>query len=153
MAYRNQWDIPSRLKDGRRVLDAIVEYGVGGERQGSLNIVREMHLARLVLEELISDAIKHGNRLDPAKIVTITCEVTHEKVEVTCRDEGEGFDPDALPDPIAQENLEKPNGRGVFLARAFSEELIYSDNGRCVRVSIPFGPKNGEQIPEGQDVS
>jgi len=87
---------------------------------------------RLALEEAINNAIKHGNRGDPAKAVEIVCSVTPERAEITVRDQGEGFDPASVPDPTAEENLQKPCGRGIMLMRAYMDEVRYNAKGNAV---------------------
>lgn len=74
---------------------------------------------RLALEEAIVNAIKHGNKMDPAKKVQIHVDVIDDALEVVIQDEGEGFHPEDVPDPTADENLEKPSGRGLMLMNAF----------------------------------
>lgn len=89
---------------------------------------------KLSLEEAITNAIKHGNRLDESKNVTIEYEVSDDRLVVEIRDEGGGFTPDAVPDPTRPENLERPSGRGVMLMKAYMTEVAFSENGSCVRM-------------------
>jgi serine/threonine-protein kinase RsbW len=74
---------------------------------------------RLALEEALTNAYKHGNKEDPRKKVTLEYRIEPNRVELGIADEGDGFDPDAVPDPTAQENLEIPAGRGLMLIRSF----------------------------------
>ncbi len=87
---------------------------------------------KLSLEEALTNAIKHGNQLDPAKQVDIEFEIDAEQVKITVCDEGPGFAPDAVPDPTLDENLEKPCGRGVMLIRAYMTQASYNDKGNCL---------------------
>jgi len=89
---------------------------------------------KLSLEEAITNAIKHGNQLDESKQVVIDYQVNDERVAVEIRDEGGGFTPDAVPDPTAPENLERPSGRGVMLMKAYMTEVEFSPHGNCVRM-------------------
>src|SRR5439155_16912648 len=66
---------------------------------------REIFCIRLALEEAIVNAIKHGNQMDRAKKVHVTCRVCPERFDVSIRDEGPGFDLEDVPDPLAEENL------------------------------------------------
>lgn len=84
--------------------------------------------------EAVNNAIQHGNEYNPAKKVTVTYEVEGDNLIFTVQDEGHGFDFYNLPDPTAPENLEKPTGRGVFLMKHLSDQVIFSDNGRCVEM-------------------
>jgi serine/threonine-protein kinase RsbW len=88
----------------------------------------------LVLEEVIVNAIKHGNRNDPAKSVRVHWEVSPERVLVEVEDEGPGFNPASVPDPTAPENLERPGGRGLLLIRAYTSWVAYNDRGNRVTV-------------------
>lgn len=87
---------------------------------------------RLALDEALSNAVRHGNQGDPRKHVAIEYAVADDRVAITVCDEGPGFHPEALPDPTLDENLERPNGRGVLLMRAYMTEVHYSPRGNCV---------------------
>jgi serine/threonine-protein kinase RsbW len=89
---------------------------------------------RLALEEALNNAIQHGNRRDRRHKVKISYDVTDRCVALTVADEGQGFDPRAIPDPTADENLEKPCGRGIMLMRAYMDEVRFSDKGNEVRM-------------------
>lgn len=90
----------------------------------------------LSVVECVNNAIVHGNKLDRTKKVTIHYHITNQCIEVTIQDQGAGFDPDTLPDPTAEENIEKECGRGIFLMRNLSDDLKFEDNGR--RVTMIF---------------
>jgi len=89
---------------------------------------------KLAVEEAINNAIKHGNKLDASKVVRITYDVGPDQAAVTITDQGEGFDPATLADPTADENLEKPTGRGVMLMRAYMDEVRFNDKGNQVHL-------------------
>jgi serine/threonine-protein kinase RsbW len=89
---------------------------------------------RLTLEEALANALKHGNHDDPAKQVRTRYRFGSDLVLVEIEDEGDGFDPDRLPDPLAPENLDKPSGRGVFLMRHYMTWVRYNERGNCVRL-------------------
>jgi serine/threonine-protein kinase RsbW len=80
----------------------------------------------MAVREAAVNAVLHGNRYDPAKRLTISFETTPDALTVAVRDEGSGLDPAALPDPLAPENLLKQSGRGIFLIRAFMDEVRFS---------------------------
>jgi serine/threonine-protein kinase RsbW len=90
---------------------------------------REVFSIRLALEEALVNAIKHGNQMDRRKKVHITYQVSPERFEVRIADEGAGFDPDDVPDPMAPENLERPCGRGLLLMRHYMTEVTYHPPG------------------------
>ncbi len=86
----------------------------------------------LSVVECVNNAIVHGNKMDKNKKVTMHYHISNTKIEVTVSDEGDGFDPDSLPDPTAEENLERDCGRGIFLMRHLSDELEVANNGRTI---------------------
>lgn len=75
--------------------------------------------------ELINNAIVHGNKSNPNKTVTIEVLFTDSDLTVRVSDQGEGFNPQEIPDPLAEENLLREVGRGVFIVRSLMDELRY----------------------------
>ncbi|GIW94712.1 MAG: hypothetical protein KatS3mg110_2753 [Pirellulaceae bacterium] len=92
----------------------------------------ELFGIHLALEEAITNAMKHGNRWDPAKRVTVRWQASTERFSIEITDEGNGFDPDAVPDPTLDENLEQTSGRGLVLMRNFMNEVRYNARGNSV---------------------
>ena len=86
----------------------------------------------MALEESISNAVRHGNKHDPNKVVKIDCELSEKRFFVKICDEGPGYDPCKVPDCCADENLEIPGGRGLALMRAYMNKVELADNGKCV---------------------
>jgi len=105
------------------IIDAAVDHGFDDA---------QVFAIKLALEEALTNAIKHGNRLDPEKQVTIDYRVNGREVRVQVCDEGGGFAPDAVPDPTADANIEKPSGRGVMLIRAYMTDVHFNDTGNCI---------------------
>jgi serine/threonine-protein kinase RsbW len=93
---------------------------------------RDVFGVRLAIEEALVNAIKHGNRMDPAKTVRICGHVAFQKVRIEIEDQGEGFQPGEVPDPTADENLERPCGRGIMLMRAFMSSITFNASGNRV---------------------
>jgi serine/threonine-protein kinase RsbW len=87
---------------------------------------------RLALEEAIVNAIKHGHGGDPTKQVNVRYRVEADRVTVEVEDEGPGFRPEAVPDPLAPENRERDCGRGLLLMRHYMTTVRYNDRGTCV---------------------
>lgn len=119
--------IPSDTKAGQSVQERIVR-----RLEELAYPPRDVFGVRLALEEALVNAIKHGNRHDPAKSVHIACSINAESVRIEITDEGDGFCSDAVPDPTAEENLERPCGRGIMLMRAFMTLIEYNAEGNCV---------------------
>jgi len=117
--------IPSDLRETRIPKGAILE-----QLQRHRFSAHAIFGIKLALEEALTNAVKHGNRCDPAKPVTVRYAVTDEKIVVIVRDEGCGFEPDKTPDPTVPERLPLPNGRGIMLIRAYMDEVYYRDHGR-----------------------
>jgi serine/threonine-protein kinase RsbW len=86
-----------------------------------------LHWVSVAVRESVVNAIKHGNRNDESKRVAVefTPVPAHEPQEIIIRveDEGEGFDPEEIADPLAPENILKSSGRGIFLIRSFMDEV------------------------------
>lgn len=83
----------------------------------------EQHRIAMAVREITVNAITHGNRLDAAKKVTLDFSLSPQALVIAVRDEGQGFDTSTLPDPLAPDNLLRQSGRGIFLARAFMDEV------------------------------
>jgi serine/threonine-protein kinase RsbW len=77
----------------------------------------------MAVHEAVINAIYHGNKEDPSKKVYIRFLVMEDGLEIHVRDEGQGFDPSAVPDPLARENILSVSGRGIFLVRKFMDEF------------------------------
>ena len=91
--------------------------------------MRDIFAMRLSLEEGITNAIKHGNGGDPSKKVSIFADVSEERLRVEVVDEGEGFVPEEVPDPTADDFIERACGRGLMLMRAYLNFVEYSEGG------------------------
>jgi serine/threonine-protein kinase RsbW len=92
-----------------------------------------VHWIGVAIRESVINAIKHGNREDHAKLVTIEFTFTPvtdpDELVVRVLDEGEGFDPDDVADPLAPENLLKSSGRGIFFMRRFMDDVVLRRRG------------------------
>lgn len=111
-----------------RVIDDVCEaYKVNEDRYGNILIA---------VTEAVNNAIQHGNNNDPAKSVTIAYSVDPGAITFYVSDEGNGFDHTKLPDPTAPENIEKVNGRGIFLMKNLSDNLQFDQNGKQVQLKF-----------------
>jgi serine/threonine-protein kinase RsbW len=117
---------PSALEPPcRRILAALAANGF------SQDDIFAVHLA---LEEAFLNAVKHGNKMDPAKKVQLGFQVDQEKVEIDVTDEGQGFNPRDIPDPRIGANLYRPEGRGLLLIRAYMHVVEYNERGNSLRM-------------------
>ena len=88
----------------------------------------------LSLEEAFINAVKHGNKMETSKAVKVDYSIEPDKFELCMTDEGEGFDPEVIPDPRYGDNLYKPAGRGMLLMRSFMDVLEYNKKGNSLRM-------------------
>ena len=79
----------------------------------------------MISREAAANAVLHGNKKDPNKQVRATFSLTSESLSIQVADEGSGFDPESVPDPLSPEGLLKPSGRGIFLMRAIMDEVHF----------------------------
>lgn len=105
------------------------------EKIKALNIGEDdLFKIKVALGEALVNAIKHGNSLNPKRLVHFELESKAGRIIFKIRDQGPGFDFENLPDPTQDENLEKGSGRGVFLIRSLMDEVLYSDHGREIKM-------------------
>jgi len=127
---RSEWTekvLPTRLE-----LIRVAEPEVLG-RLRELGYTEDQRFAvRLAFEEAMVNAMKHGNRMDPALHVVLNYRVLPDRIEIRVRDEGPGFEPHLVPDPTCDENLNRPCGRGIMLMRSYMDEVSYAYSGREV---------------------
>jgi serine/threonine-protein kinase RsbW len=90
---------------------------------------------KLALEEALVNAVKHGNGMDPTKMVRVQFHVTDQRADIAIEDEGHGFNPAELPDPLADENLERCCGRGILLMRAYMSSVVFNPAGNKVTMT------------------
>ena len=107
----------------------------------------------IALREALTNAMKHGNALDPEKKVEVALKMSADAVDITVEDEGSGFDPAAVADPLAPDNLLKTEGRGIFYMRKFMDKIEYdfgAGGGTKVRLHKKFGdPCAGAEGDQG----
>jgi serine/threonine-protein kinase RsbW len=90
----------------------------------------------LCVSEAVTNGMLHGNKMDATKTVHLTASAVPGTVRVTVQDQGDGFNPDTIPDPLDSDNLLKPSGRGVFLMKTYCDEVIYDEHGTRVTLVI-----------------
>jgi serine/threonine-protein kinase RsbW len=128
---RKNLNIPSEIVNLRLVEKAIDELSL------ELDLSDEIYGNVLVATmEATNNAIVHGNKADPNKKVRIDIVTGEREVRVLIEDQGDGFDHWSIPDPTAPENIEKINGRGIFLMERLSDEILYLNEGRIVELKF-----------------
>jgi serine/threonine-protein kinase RsbW len=95
---------------------------------------KDVFAVRLALAEAMSNALRHGHRGDRSKVAQLSYAINGTCIVAEVQDQGAGFDPAAVPDPCAPENLEKPGGRGLLLMHSYMNWVCH--NGRGNRVTL-----------------
>lgn len=124
---RFQVVIPSEYEAGQAFVERVVS-----SLEGAGFGPRDVFGIRLSVDEAVTNAIKHGNKLSPDKTVRIDFQLSERGVRIEIEDQGSGFCPEDVPDPTADENLERPCGRGLMLMRQFMTRVEYSAKGNLV---------------------
>ena len=124
-----EFELPSDLA----LMNGVLEYLQ--ERVAKLGLIKpERSNLFVALDEAFVNAVKHGNKNDPNKLVRITAELTPQEASFTVEDEGEGFDINQSPDPCDPANLVRTSGRGVLLIYNIMDEVEYNAQGNRVKM-------------------
>jgi serine/threonine-protein kinase RsbW len=123
--------IESRISNLRIIENAIDEItGLIGVKQDDYGKIMVAAL------EAVNNAITHGNKANPQKLVDVEIEFENDEVRITVTDEGDGFRPDKIPDPTMPENIEELSGRGVFLMTKLADSIKFNEKGNSVTMSF-----------------
>jgi anti-sigma regulatory factor (Ser/Thr protein kinase) len=128
-------DVPSDLK----YIGPAVELIVGRLPPGPLSPRRIRFNFRTALAEALANAIVYGNHHDPARVVRVLVQVGHDVVHLHVTDEGDGFNPDAVPDPTLPERLGLEDGRGLFVLRSLVDQVAFNEKGNSVCLTLRAG--------------
>lgn len=114
----------------------IVENAID-EMTGAIGINQDNYGKILVATlEAVNNAIKHGNKEIPEKLVDVVIEYIDNELRISVTDQGEGFDPARIPDPTLPANIEELSGRGVFLMTKLSDKISFNEKGNSVTMSF-----------------
>jgi serine/threonine-protein kinase RsbW len=109
------------------------------EIKDSLDINVDKYFAvQTSLLEAVHNAIKHGNKNRPDKKIRIEVDADNSNVDITVEDEGDGFNPDAVPDPTTEERRFLEHGRGIFLIKNLCDEFNITGRGNIVKLQIHY---------------
>lgn len=126
-------EIPS-LSENIRIVESFID-----NVKDRFNIDDDIYGNIMVsVTEAVNNAIKHGNKSDKTKNVTLSVVCEENLMKFIIEDEGEGFDVESLPDPTAPENLDKLSGRGIFLMKHLADEVKHLDNGTKTELTFYF---------------
>ncbi|HEY9503058.1 MAG TPA: ATP-binding protein [Pyrinomonadaceae bacterium] len=124
-----EFELPSDLA----LMNGVLEYLQ--ERVSKLGLIKpERSNLFIALDEAFVNAVKHGNKNDPSKLLRITAELSPREASFTVEDEGEGFDIREIPDPCDPANLFRTSGRGVLLIYNIMDEVEYNAQGNRVKM-------------------
>jgi serine/threonine-protein kinase RsbW len=119
-----EFELPSEVS----LMSGVLQYLL--ERVAKLGVIKpERSNLFVALDEAFVNAVKHGNKNDPTKLVRITAELSTKEARFTIEDEGEGFDMTNIPDPRDPDNLFRSSGRGVLLIYNIMDEVEYNERG------------------------
>ncbi len=96
----------------------------------------QMHKMMISVTEAVNNAIIHGNKSDQTKMVRVRCEVQPGSLVVFVRDEGRGFQPEKVRNPLQKKNLMRENGRGVFLMRTLMDKVEFEMGASGAQVAL-----------------
>ncbi|GAB5539403.1 MAG: hypothetical protein Salg2KO_15060 [Salibacteraceae bacterium] len=91
--------------------------------------------------EALLNAIHHGNKEDRSKPIKVVSTIEVNTLTISVIDQGKGFDVDALPDPTDPENIEKLNGRGIFIIQNLTDEVEFDNNGATISMEFDLRAK------------
>src|ERR1044072_2622437 len=142
-----EFELPSDLA----LMNGVLEYLQ--ERVAKLGLIRpERSNLFIALDEAFVNAVKHGNKNDPSKLLKITAELSPKEASFTVEDEGEGFDIREIPNPCDPENLFRASGRGVLLIYNIMDEVEYNAQGNRVKmIKRPEGPVEAQLVDKSDD--
>jgi len=125
MAYSSQ-EPQVHLEIGSRLENVeLVQIAVEASLQQLAVEEATSHQIGTAVREAVANAITHGNKSDASKQVKVSFALEGDEIVISVWDEGLGFDPDRVPNPLEPENLLKPNGRGILLIREFMDRVEY----------------------------
>jgi len=135
-----EFELPTTIS----LMHVVLEYLM--KRVEKLGVVKaEQSNLFVALDEAFVNAIKHGNKFDAKKIIRVAADVSKHEARFTIEDEGEGFDVNAIPDPLDPQNLFKTSGRGVLFIYNIMDEVKYNERGnRLTMVKKSDGQKDAE---------
>jgi len=123
--------IPSKIEELNRIEEISEEIA---EKMG-MNEDEEDNLC-IAITEVVGNAIVHGNDKDPKKKVQIEFKLEKDKVSISVKDEGKGFDIDQLSNPLEPENIMKDSGRGIFILKTLMDDVSFDFSSEGTRVTF-----------------
>ncbi|MCL2710427.1 MAG: ATP-binding protein [Planctomycetaceae bacterium] len=126
-SWTKEFTFPSDMGTAHSIIEEVMEM-VRAEKWND----KDIFAIELVLEESLTNAVKHGNQADSSKQVRFGFKLSESTFYARVEDEGSGFDPDALADPREPSNQMATSGRGILLVRHFATRVRWSNNGNII---------------------
>jgi len=126
-SWSHDCSFSSSMETAHSLIDAVM-----AELKSSEWSSKEQFAINLALEEALVNAVQHGNHSDPNKDVHFSCRLTNALAKFRIEDEGDGFDPNAVPDPTDAEHIFNVSGRGVLLIKGFVSRVWWNDQGNIL---------------------
>ncbi len=118
--------IPSAIVEVcRQILSKLEDFSFSKE---------DIFAVHLALEEAFSNAVTHGNKMDPRKEIRIDYSMDPDKIGISVTDQGNGFKPEAIPDPRFGKKLYEPDGRGLLLMQSYMDVVEFNEQGNTVHM-------------------
>ena len=135
--------MPSEIKAISPLVDRLMRL-----IEGSHCVCGEEPSVELALAEALNNAVVHGNRMDRQRLVQVLCRCELGKgISIVVKDQGQGFDPSAVPDPTAAENIGADHGRGIWVMKSVMDEVSFERGGTEVRMRKAPKRQPGTECP------
>jgi len=128
-------DVPSDLG----IVGDAVELVASHLPPGTLSPRRISFNLRTALAEALGNAIRYGTGEDPERVVRVQVELGSDFVRIYVVDDGQGFDTSRMPDPTLPHNLERENGRGLFVIRHLVDDVVFNEKGNGICLTLRAG--------------
>jgi serine/threonine-protein kinase RsbW len=129
-------EVSLRLPSDVTCIEEVVDLVTRHCCSGSWSTRRLRFNLRVSVAEALANAIVAGNREDRSKSVEVHAELTGELIRIQVTDEGDGFDPSCLADPLLPDELERPCGRGLFLIRQLVDDVHFNPQGNSICMTL-----------------
>jgi signal transduction histidine kinase len=127
-------DIPSKKAEVKRIIYEAMNFYSHLKSSGMALPVDEFYF-RLALDELLENALSHGNRHDESKRIGVSIDVAAEGIDISVRDDGPGFRPETIKDPTDPNSLFNASGRGLHLLRNIGD-VTWNDSGNEIKIRV-----------------
>lgn len=132
---KNNKHLVYKISSKREQLPKVEKIASSIADEMNLNEEQKDNLA-IAVTEAVGNAIVHGNKQDAKKKVTLEFYLKKNEIKVSVKDEGQGFDPEALSNPLEPENIMKESGRGIFILKSLMDQIKFTENGTKINFTM-----------------